>query len=356
MHHFSWRSGAVAAAICLTALGIGGAMPARGADRPGRAPKQVLAFYYGWYGNPEVSKQWHHWKNVDVTRKHIDESTNYPALGPYDSHDPKVVDLHCRQAKEIGITGFIVSWWTQGDFHDQGMPLILDAAKKHGIKITVYYETVPPRGAPQISGAVNDLTYITSKYGHHPAWLKVNRKPVVFVYGRALGELKLDGWKQALAEFSTRNPHGAVILGDQISANAAQVFDGIHTYNPTGLTKGKSLDEIRAWAKTTFPQWVNTAGPDRIACVTIIPGYDDSVQPSRKPPRPITARYNGDTYRAMWQEAIAANPDWVLITSWNEWHEGSEIEPSSELGDLYLKITKEYAPRFVSLKARRTGT
>jgi hypothetical protein len=21
---------------------------------------QVLAFYYGWYGNPQLSRQWHH--------------------------------------------------------------------------------------------------------------------------------------------------------------------------------------------------------------------------------------------------------------------------------------------------------
>jgi len=36
--------------------------------------------------------------------------------------------------------------------------------------------------------------------------------------------------------------------------------------------------------------------------------------------------------------AIKADPDWVLITSWNEWHEGSEIEPSWEDGDAYLKL------------------
>src|SRR5262249_38439048 len=141
-------------------------------------------------------------------------------------------------------------------------------------------------------------------------------------------------------------PGGAVFIGDQISAEAARIFDGIHTYNPTGLTKGKSLEEIRAWAKTTFPAWIKTAGPDRIACVTIIPGYDDSVQPSRKPPRPITGRFDGETYKVMWEEAIAANPDWVIVTSWNEWHEGSEIEPSAELGDKDLKTTKQFARKF----------
>jgi hypothetical protein len=314
-------------------------------------PRQVLAFYYGWYGNPDVSQRWYHWKNVDTAKKHIDESTHYPALGAYDSHDPKVIDTHLHEAKDAGLSGFIVSWWAKNDFHDQGMPLLLDAASKRGMKITVYYETVP-RDTPTVEGAVDDLTYIVSKYGSHQAWLKVHDQPVIFIYGRAIGQLKLDGWQKVIAAFRKKNPGGAVFIGDQISAAAAVTFDGIHTYNPTGSTKGKSVEEIRAWAKTTFPDWVHLAGPQRIACITVIPGYDDSVQPSRKPPRPITDRHDGATYQVMWEEAIAANPDWILVTSWNEWHEGSEIEPSWELGDRELKTTKHFARKFASLKPR----
>lgn len=342
--------------LLLTAavMSLSGAAANRVDEHVGKMPKQVLAFYYGWYGNPQVSQNWSHWKNVDVGRKHIDESTHYPALGPYDSHDRNVVEKHVRQAKEIGLTGFIVSWWAKGDFHDRGLPLMLDTAQKHGLKITIYYETVPPRDHPSVSGAVEDLGYIVDTYGKHPAWLKVDGKPVIFVYGRAVGQLHLEGWREVIAGFNDKHPGGAVFIGDQITPAAAQVFDGIHTYNPTGLTKGKSIEEIRNWAATTFPEWVDTAGPNKISCVTIIPGYDDSVQPSRKPPRPITERYNGETYRVMWQSAIAANPDWVIVTSWNEWHEGSEIEPSSELGNRELNTTKQFARKFLALRPRQT--
>jgi glycoprotein endo-alpha-1,2-mannosidase len=335
----------------LAVFGAGGLDPAiaRQMTRWRNVPKQALAFYYGWYGNPEVSGKWHHWKNVDTAAKHIDESTHYPALGPYDSHDPNIVDTHCREARDAGLTGFIVSWWRRGDFHDQGMPLILDTANKYGLKVTIYYETAPQQD-DRAEAAAEDLLYIVQKYGGHPAWLKVKDRPVIFIYGRALGQLKLDGWRKALDEFTAKYPHGAVFIGDRISPEAAKIFDGIHTYNPTGLTKGKSVEEIRAWAAETFPKWVKTARAGRISCITIIPGYDDSVQPSRKPPRPITDRHDGETYRVLWREAIAAHPDWILITSWNEWHEGSEIEPSVELGDKYLQITKQYASRFLGSK------
>ncbi|MFN3422855.1 MAG: hypothetical protein ACK40X_14170 [Armatimonadota bacterium] len=57
----------------------------------------------------------------------------------------------------------------------------------------------------------------------------------------------------------------------------------------------------------------------------------------------------------MWEAAIEANPDWVLITSWNEWHEGSEIEPSVENGDRELKTTAKYALRFKQLPPREVG-
>ena len=38
--------------------------------------------------------------------------------------------------------------------------------------------------------------------------------------------------------------------------------------------------------------------------------------------------------------------DWVLIDSFNQWEIGTEIEPSREYGDLYLKLTAEQAARF----------
>ena len=313
-------------------------------------PKKVLAFYYAWYGNPQVSGKWVHWHDVDEANKRIGSSTHYPLLGPYDSHDPKVVEQHCRWAKEAGIDGFIVSWWHPNDFHDRAMPLILDTAQKFGLEITAYFETVPTRTKEQ---ALEYVMHLLSRYGKHPAWLKLNGKPVIFVYGRAIGEIGLDGWLWVIVEANRRYEGGAVFIGDHISKRAARIFDGVHTYNITALTAGKSPEEIKAWAQKVFPDWVSVAGNDRIACLTIIPGYDDSKLPDRKPPRPITERHNGETYKVLWEAAIAANPDWVLITSWNEWHEGSEIEPSVEHGDRELKTTAEYARKFKQLPPRQ---
>ena len=55
--------------ICITDL----SSTAQAAD----LSKQVLAFYYGWYGNPRVSGEWRHWKNVDPVAKRIENVTDF---------------------------------------------------------------------------------------------------------------------------------------------------------------------------------------------------------------------------------------------------------------------------------------
>jgi hypothetical protein len=48
----------------------------------------------------------------------------------------------------------------------------------------------------------------------------------------------------------------------------------------------------------------------------------------------------------MWDSALSSFSEWVGITSFNEWHEGSEIEPSIEFGNQYIDLTRQYSRRF----------
>ena len=47
-----------------------------------------------------------------------------------------------------------------------------------------------------------------------------------------------------------------------------------------------------------------------------------------------------------WNAAIQAGADWVNVTSFNEWIEGSQIEPSAGYGDQYVNINKDWSDRF----------
>jgi len=323
------------------------AMAERAAVRHAEVPRKVLAFYYPWYTNPAVpggSGLRRNWNPVDEQAKQIGNVAHYPALGPYDSHDPKLIAQHCAWSKQAGVDAWIVSWWGKGSPTDRVMPRLLEACQKAGLEVTIYYETVPrPQNA---ESAAKDLLDLLNRYGDHPAWLRIGGKPVVFIYGRTLGEIGLSGWLAAISEVNRRYPRKAVFLGDQISTAGARIFDGVHTYNPVGSLAGKSLAEVRAWAKATYPGWVKTADAQgRISTITVIPGYDD--RKIRKPGL-CADRLKGESYRAQWDQAVAADPHWILVTSWNEWWEGSEIEPSAEFGQQYLDLTAQGAARFKS--------
>jgi hypothetical protein len=314
-------------------------------------PRRVMAFYYPWYGLPDGpggEGRTIHWGRIDAQNKNIEASTNYPAIGAYDSHDPDLIARHCRWAREAGIDTLIVSWWGHGEYSDVAVPLILDACQAHGLSVTLYYETCPNPKTPQATA--RDLARIVKRYGSHSAYLKANGKPVIFVYVRAVQQLGLTGWLRTATLLSKDPETDAALIGDNLSFGAAHVFDGIHTYNTAGQIRQKSVDAVRDWAGSRYPQWVRMSDRfDRISTLTLIPGYDDTK--IRKPGLAVP-RHDGRSYAAQWEQAIEADPHWVLITSFNEWHEGSEIEPSAEFGRAYLDATAAYAKRFKSQPLR----
>jgi hypothetical protein len=75
-----------------------------------------------------------------------------------------------------------------------------------------------------------------------------------------------------------------------------------------------------------------------------MPGYDDTRL--GRPDGFRTDRRGGSYYRDLWQAAIDTRPTIISITSWNEWPEGSHIEPSKGYGDLYLNITREMSAAY----------
>ncbi|MCX5638175.1 MAG: hypothetical protein NTX52_10875 [Planctomycetota bacterium] len=308
-------------------------------------PPKVMTFYYPWYGNPRGpggAGSTVHWGRIDEVNKNIEASTHYPALGAYDSHDPNVIDQHCRRAKRANNDTLIVSWWGHGDYSDRALPKILDGCQRHGLAATIYYETIPRPQNPQ--SAADDITKVLEKYGKHPAFLKVSGKPVVFIYGRTLQEMGLSDWRKAIEIINTNYKGGFVAIGDQFSQDAARTFAGVHTYNTAGSLRNLSPETARKWAVEKYPSWVKLAdGAGKICAITVIPGYDDTK--IRKPGLSV-GRYDGELYRVQWEEAIKADPHWILVTSFNEWHEGSEIEPSTEYKEQYIDLTAKYAKLF----------
>lgn len=276
----------------------------------------VLAFYYPWYGTPDGCGYWHHWKADG------NNSPFSPTLGKYDSHDPKVIKKHIKWARQARIDGFVVAWTGANSFTDKALQKIVDIANAENFLISVYVED-----AKDATDYASKLEYLKNSYTSHPCWLRtINRwgedKPVVFIYRRVFRndlESKID------IGFDS----GFFTIGDIMMANGMEYFDGQHLYLP--ICDIEFLDII-----------YDKCGGDFFVA-TVAPGFDDSF--IRKESQ-IYTRSGTALYDEMWQIAIASRANWAIVSTWNEWQEGSQIEPAKEYGKKYLWATKKWSIMF----------
>ena len=132
-------------------------------------------------------------------------------------------------------------------------------------------------------------------------------------------------WAAALAGVPT-----AVVYANTPLAGKARSggFDGAYTY------------DVYIHSGGAFPRMCSQARKAGLLCAPSVgPGYDArrATGDTRTQPRKKGARYD-----VMWERAIRAQPDLVTITSYNEWHEGTQIEPARAIGAPYLSYDGAY--------------
>jgi hypothetical protein len=92
--------------------------------------------------------------------------------------------------------------------------------------------------------------------------------------------------------------------------------------------------------------WGGAISPAFTSSVAAVgPGYDDRGLPERSSPVHVDRR-DGTIYRNGLVRAIRCGAPWLVIETWNEYHEGTDIAESVQYGRLYLDITREYAQYF----------
>ncbi len=311
--------------------------------------RRVLAFYYPWYGTEAFGGAERHWGAWDAERRDAPASLRWPAGGPYDSCDPEVVARHMEDFAAAGLDGPIASWWGPGHWSDRALPVILEEAAARDRVVTVYFEVVCGE-RPTAASAARDLAYLARRYAKHEAWLRVGERPVIFLYGRAMDQLGAAGWVEALDRAREIDGTDWFAIADGIGPENAALFDGIHTYNNMGSYLGVPESGWSAVAAAHSERVLRLAAArQRLACATVVPGYDDT---KIRTPGAALDRADGRLYDAQWEKMVEHRPDWVLVTSYNEWHEGSEIEASAELGEQYVEATARWTARWRGAGAR----
>lgn len=305
----------------------------RALERP-----MVLAFYYPWYGNPMCSSGMEfHWE--DVTYQDIGTSRYYPLLGPYDSQDERLIEAHIKLAKASGIDGFISSWWGIDTFEDRSLKRIMNIANGLGFSITIYYESVREMDQNQV---VSELSYVLRNYANEPSFLKIEGRPVIFLYAIQAYYRDARFWQQVVGRVKESTNTDVLFIADTTDVSFRNVFDAFHKYIPiwgNGTHVWETLYENADKAR-------EARFHGRISVTTVYPGNDD-----RKVRKPGTYfdREDGGRYDSTWISAIDSYPDMVLICSWNEWHEGTNIEQAREFEFKYLTLTKHWVEAYKNI-------
>lgn len=305
------------------------------------APKDVTVgvYYYPWYGGDDFH-------GGAYLREHL-VPVQEPELGEYNDRDQDVIAQHLAWSQYAGIDLWVSSWWGPGRMTDVTMKdYILPHSDLGELKIALFYETsgrMPD--FTDLSNVEADIEYMADNYFDHPNYYKIDGKPVLFVYltrvlsGKGLLGETMDLMRSAAAG----KGYELYVVGDQVfgqppgSIDQIGLLDAITNYDVYGssganMYAGQSGVNSYYDAQEGWRTKAHAAGASFIPAAS--PGFNDTgVRDGHTPlSRKLTASDEfGSLFRAMIEQAVTLTDresDYLyVVTSWNEWHEDTQIEP-----------------------------
>lgn len=332
------------------------------------APKPLLlANYYCWYHDgTHPTKPFDHWTYKESETNALAKKAQQPGepalcsvfrplAGLYDSSDLSVAEWHVQLAKAAGIDAFLVDWWDTHEGLDQIVERgIVAAIEKHGFKFALLDERAQFHSKFEDYQAM--LTRALKRFKDHPAYLRVDGRPVVYLYQVAT-QPSLTAEQFPLLKKHVESEVGPVYwIVDKIAHNphsggdlarekciptdwlATPGVDCFAFYGTFSNFRAHDYDAL-AGKYRHLTQQAHAAGKKML--LPVHPGHDNSHFVEKPYAMP---RREGQTLRDYLRAATDASADFIMITSWNEWPESTVIEPSSSWPDPYhyLKIIAEW--------------
>lgn len=226
-----------------------------------------------------------------------------PAEELYSSTDGRILYWQLSKMAEARIEVAIASWWGRTHKTDAALRYILRDAMNRpdnpypNLRWAIYYEK-ESIGDPSPDEIASDLDYIRETFASQPAYLKIGGKPVVFVYAAGNDQA---GMAARWAEARRRTGFYVVLKVYSGYRNDPNQPDSWHQYAPAN----------RSDRQTPY-SWM------------VSPGFWLDGEAVRLP-RDLEA------FRRAVAEMVAASVEWKLIQTWNEWGEGTSVEPGEEV-------------------------
>ena len=271
------------------------------AIKPPTGPPQVLAVYEAWFGHP----------------KHISIS--------YSSHDPDVIRKQIRQAKAMGISGFVVDWYGYREpFVDHSYALLQSIAAEEKFQMAMMYdESDDEEGATDES--IEDLklfkkTYLAPGAPGRQAYLMYNGRPVIFIFPK-----RHTDWTRVRAEINKWDKP-PLLIDEYPPGPSAAAIDGYYAWvSPVAGGDGSNWGEqsLRSFYSTMQSKY-----PDKIVVGGAWPSFDDSKAAwgLNRHISPRCGKTFEDTFNMGRQYAAEHSMPFLLIGTWNDYEEGTAIE------------------------------
>ncbi len=311
--------------LCFSLLLTIAALPAAHARNLAAPQHMTLAFYYQWY----EANSW------DANRM-----SGLP-LNSYSSDDRATTERQVREAHDAGINAFVSSWQGAEGRIDPNFATLLDVAGQRGdFQATIYFET----GLGLLNNRANIiqyLGYVRDNYTTKPAFLRSDGHPVLFFWNQGWNGLSVADWQFVRSQVDPNHDQIWIGEGDKSKLGWLIAFDGLHDYG-AAYWAGPSSAGFAAW-NSSMGAAVKATNPAKLWVCGVQPGYDDT---RVRHGNPVRGRLDGQYYLNSFDGCIAANPDWIIIVSYNEWFEGDQIEPGQGYGNAYLDLTRSETAKY----------
>lgn len=291
----------------------------------------VLVHFMPWFVAPEKSGVWNHWTmSTNAMTADNYASWYHPMTGAYASDDADVLDYQCLLMKYSGIDGVIADWYGTQQSGDAPMienctKALLGAVKKAGLKLAICYEDQATKSASNATTQGRlDMRYLQYNYFSSSSYAKVGDRPLLLCFGPQNIGTPAD-WTRVFSILTTQ-PEFLVLPGNSYKCNNAQ--------------------QKNAQGEFT---WVNP-NPDysvaknfEIYMGGAMPGFHDHYKESGQGEGYTTYdSENGALFQRQLSAAQSAGLSWLQISTWNDYGEGTIIEPTTEFGYRYLTALQTF--------------
>ena len=220
---------------------------------------------------------------------------------------------------------------------DESLSALLDVAYRKNFRVAIYLESTPDPKDPTVKPEqiIEWLVHGLSSFGSHPAYMKADNYPLVMVFAANAADVEV--WRSIFEEVLSLG-YEARYFASAADTSYLDVFVGLHGYTPLPASDNKELS-----VETKYYWSLRESAPgeadQKLFMATVIPGINNC--PYGEDPPLVVEREKGRYFRETFASAVQGVPDWMMVTSWNEYGENTHIEPSERYGSKYLNITKQ---------------